>query len=861
MDDGIDEAAISSTSMPPPSEEPPPAPYTGTCVPDDAPNGAQQDAGGGEGEAKGAQDGEDAASIPSQHAVVAVDMVDAPARASTSSGSSATDAGASSSGGGSGGSSGGGGATRRRPIEAEAKAGDDAGTGTEHDEATTDNRECEEETAENGGHDTCTHSRSKDDRPCSAAAAATTCTRSPARAEVNRRQEKKGQGSQGRTEISIAEGEEKMEEQAAGDDGIGGDSTGAVAQHDERDGTYAQNDLSPPRRSSTSTQRSQRPAILTRVPSEPGAYHVQPVGAARRGSTSRRNSHSDYPGGDIELADFRARDGLSAADDGVSIITEPHPDPAAVTTIATPLEAHTYVEAIEVIAEEPEGSSVWMKMSAIQRNVLISAVLVVTLALAIGLGVGIGRGNGGGGKVVMPSTFVSEVPVLNSSKLVELHVTFESSSPSSVAPVSRQSDPDSILLGLGASALVKGSPSASEGGLVQVFDREQVEKGSNAVVYNETLRTSPFTSPLPRGVVPEEVLVGPAFDSSGRIINVAISFLGKGNSPGFVRIFERENGKGVLPNGREWWQVGQDVGLGLVNDFIDVQSDGFASGYGASVGYSPNVNGHLIVGSHAGFARLYFLQQNSDASRWIRIDGNRIMSSNESSTENPVIVASRNYRFAVAYPREGAGTVSLFETVDPRTGRPLDLDRKPLEPPLVPGFRQIGQTLEGLATGDGFGWSLSMDIRGSALAVGCESGGYVQTFRFNEETSALEQFGHTIVGDPEDEGSFGRSLTLGYYPANAGSCPICNFQLGGLRMIVGSPSYNSTRGRATVFEYSDSESEWKRFPSLVDDSDTEQFGHSVSLSIEQSTVAATYDNRGEIESTDNGTRMWRIVKV
>jgi hypothetical protein len=80
-------------------------------------------------------------------------------------------------------------------------------------------------------------------------------------------------------------------------------------------------------------------------------------------------------------------------------------------------------------------------------------------------------------------------------------------------------------------------------------------------------------------------------------------------------------------------------------------------------------------------------------------------------------------------------------------------------------------------------------------------------------------------------------------------------------MIVGSPSYNSTRGRAIVFEYSDSDSEWKRFPSLLGDSDTRKFGHSVSLSIEQSTVAVTCDNTDEGEKTGSGTQMWRIAKA
>lgn len=358
-------------------------------------------------------------------------------------------------------------------------------------------------------------------------------------------------------------------------------------------------------------------------------------------------------------------------------------------------------------------------------------------------------------------------------------------------------------------------------------------------------------------------MVGPSFDSSGRITNVAVSFLGKGNSPGFVRVFERENGKGVRPNGREWWQVGQDVGLGLVNDFIDPQSDGFAPGYGESVGYSANTNGHLVVGSNAGFARLYFLQAYSDASRWTRIDGNRIVSSGEASDGNPVVVESRNYRFAIAYPREGGGKVSLFELIDPRTGEPFEPNSSPLEPPKMPSFRQIGQTLEGLALGDGFGMSLSMDIAGDILVIGCESGGYVQTFRFIEESRSLKQFGNTIVGDPLDEGGFGRSLKVGYFPANAGSCPTCQVQLDGLRVIVGSPLYNSRRGRAVVLEYSEVHGEWQRLPFLEGGSETERFGHSVSLSIEQSTIAVTYNDggSGENKTIGTGTRMWRIAKA
>ena len=798
-----------------------------------------------------------------------------PARSSTTASTSSGTCAASSGGGPSSGNGSGAdeGAANNRDLDNDSSKVDASSTGHEHEhETTTDNNRGEEETAEEVEHvQTCAatdNNRPKDvyryaaTATAAAAAAAAPTTIPPPELDINQRRETLRSMGQ-INESSVEEGEEKTEERAVRGDGTG-NGTSTAPPPCEGDDTYALND--PP------ILADGRSMIVGRVPSLPGAYHVQPllppslrVSSSRTGS--RRTSHSPSrtlaEEGDIELADVREGGSTNSADehDGVSAMTETQFDSVARMTVATPLEAHTYVEAIEVIPEEPD---VFPKGIMKRRNILLVLVAVI-LALAIGIGVGVGRG-AGGGKIIMPRTSVSNVPFVNRSKLVELNVTFVSA----LSPNSRswhpmwhhmESNPDSVLLGLGASALVKGSPSASMGGMVQVFDLIPSEPGTKALVYNETLRTSPFTTQLPRGVVPEEVMVGPSFDSSGRIINVAISFLGKGSSPGFVRIFERENGKGVLPNGNEWWQVGQDVGLGLVNDFIDVQSDGFASGYGASVGYSANVNGHLIVGSDAGFARLYFLQQNSDASRWVRIDANRLTSSNESSTDNPVIVASRNYRFAVAYPREGAGTVSLFETFDPRTGEPLDLDRNPLEPPLVPGFRQIGQTLKGLATGDGFGRSLSMDIRGDVLIVGCESGGYVQSFRFNEEASKVEQFGHTIVGDAEDEGSFGRSLTLGYFPANAGSCPTCIFQLDGLRMIVGSPSYNSTRGRAIVFEYSDSDSEWKRFPSLLGNSDTLKFGHSVSLSIEQSTVAVTYDHTDEGENTGSGTRMWRIANV
>ena len=682
------------------------------------------------------------------------------------------------------------------------------------------------------------------------------------------------------------EQEEKMEEQPQQEEEErrgGGDKFNA-------DDNFAENAASSfsetrrPSPSSTAPAVSSRrlsaedgPVIMRTVPSEPGAYHVRPISMAsqqRRSSRSTRASvQPQGPSaasaadseGDVELAEMGSTT-QSQHDDDSSALTESHLDStAALTTIATPLQAHTYVEAIEIIPEETEDSSYDMeKVDGKRRTTIVLAFVVVALALAIGLGVGLGRG-GGDGTVIAPSTLVSDVPVLNASKLVEIDLTFVSSSASPVPSAGgRSEDPDSIILGFQASAMVKGSPSAAVGGLVQVFDREKVEGGSNHVfVYNETLRTSPFTSQLPRGIAPEEVMVGPAFDSSGRIINVAVSFLGKEGSPGFVRAFERENGKGVLPNGREWWQIGQDVGLGLVNDFIDPQSDGFAAGYGASVGYSANVNGHLIVGSDAGFARLYFLQANAEASRWVRIDANRIVSSSDATGDNPVIVASRNYRFSVGYPREGAGKFSLFELIDPRTGEPFELNSSPLEPPKSPSFRQIGQTLKGLAPGDGFGWSMSGDIAGRAWAIGCESGGYVQTFRFNEETGKLEQFGNTLVGDPEDEGGFGRSLTLGYFAANAGSCPTCEFQLDGLRLIVGSPFYNSGRGRAVVFEYSELDSEWKRLPFLEGSSESERFGHSVSLSIEQSTVAVTYDagSRSEDESRGTGAQMWRIAKA
>ncbi len=153
-------------------------------------------------------------------------------------------------------------------------------------------------------------------------------------------------------------------------------------------------------------------------------------------------------------------------------------------------------------------------------------------------------------------------------------------------------------------------------------------------------------------------------------------------------------------------------------------------------------------------------------------------------------------------------------------------------------WQQSGSDLNGEAAGDNFGTSVSLNSDGSNLAVGAPynaaggfSAGHVRVYSFNG--SSWTQIGADIDGDATFQ-TFGKSVSL----------------IDGNTLAVGAPEINGTvsnNGRVRIYSFVSSS--WSQKGSdLLGESANDRFGVSVSMSDDGNTLAV-----GASRNSGNGT--------
>mmetsp|Transcript_34141 Transcript_34141/g.62869 ORF Transcript_34141/g.62869 Transcript_34141/m.62869 type:complete len:797 (+) Transcript_34141:240-2630(+) len=148
-------------------------------------------------------------------------------------------------------------------------------------------------------------------------------------------------------------------------------------------------------------------------------------------------------------------------------------------------------------------------------------------------------------------------------------------------------------------------------------------------------------------------------------------------------------------------------------------------------------------------------------------------------------------------------------------------------------YKQRGKTLAGDAPGDNFGSSLALSSDGLILAVGAEgndfngsNSGQVKVYRWNEESSEYRQRGKLIYGAAADDylGQFSLSLSSD-----------------GKILVAGAfknDANGDDAGQVNVYEWDESTSEYVQLgQSLSGDAPGDEFGRSVALSLDGSTLA------------------------
>jgi hypothetical protein len=147
-------------------------------------------------------------------------------------------------------------------------------------------------------------------------------------------------------------------------------------------------------------------------------------------------------------------------------------------------------------------------------------------------------------------------------------------------------------------------------------------------------------------------------------------------------------------------------------------------------------------------------------------------------------------------------------------------------------WSQLGSTIDGEASYDRSGYSVSLSSDGSIVAIGAiyndgggSNSGHVRVFQY--ENSAWNQLGSDIDGNG---GDFGNSVSL---------------SSDGTILAIGAFRYSSNRGQVKIYEYDGSA--WSQIGGNLDGASTGiYFGISVSLSSDGTEVAigAHWDNGG-----------------
>ena len=298
-----------------------------------------------------------------------------------------------------------------------------------------------------------------------------------------------------------------------------------------------------------------------------------------------------------------------------------------------------------------------------------------------------------------------------------------------------------------------------------------------------------------------------SLSSDGNIVAIGATYNdgGNGTNSGHVRVYQNVSGT--------WTQVGSDIDGEASNDWsgysVSLSSDGSILAIGA-----PNNDGN---GNEAGHVRVYqnvsgtWTQVGSD------IDGE----------------AANDYSgWSVSLSNDGSIVAIGAKTND---GNGNNSGHVRVYQNVSGTWTQVGSDIDGEVANDESGWSVSLDSRGTTVAIGARyndgngtSSGHVRVYQ--NVSGTWTQVGSDIDGEASNDWS-GYSVSL----SSDGSI-----------VAIGAP-YNDGNGSSAghVRVYENVSGTWTQVGSDIDgEAASDNSGYSVSLSNDGSTVAigATYND-------------------
>ena len=298
---------------------------------------------------------------------------------------------------------------------------------------------------------------------------------------------------------------------------------------------------------------------------------------------------------------------------------------------------------------------------------------------------------------------------------------------------------------------------------------------------------------------------------------------GNGRSAGHVRLFR------FSEVANDWVQLGEDIDGEATSDYfgssVSLSQDGTRVAVGA---YGNDGNG-----SNAGHVRVFEL---NGSNTWVPLGGD-IDGEGENDGSGRSISLSKDGTI-VAIGATGnddngsnSGHVRIFE---------LDEESNI--------WVKLGEDIDGEATGDGSGCSVSLSEDGTRVAIGATGNdgngafaGHARIFQFYREINTWVQLGGDIEGSAPDN-FFGWSVSL---------------SSDGARVAIGAP-YNAENGNNSgqihVLEFSNISNQWLRVGEAINGgAGNDYFGKSISLSKDGSIVAI-----GAHGNDDNGTNAGHV---
>ena len=229
-----------------------------------------------------------------------------------------------------------------------------------------------------------------------------------------------------------------------------------------------------------------------------------------------------------------------------------------------------------------------------------------------------------------------------------------------------------------------------------------------------------------------------SLSSDGTIVAIgAIWNDGNGTESGHVRIYQY--------NGSQWIQLGADIDGEAAYNYsghsVSLSSDGTIVAIGA-----PNNNGDLLIGGAAGHVRVY----SYNGSQWIQLG-------QDINGEADLDLAGKSVSL------NSDGTI-LAIGVQHHDGNGLDTGKVKVYQYNGSQWIQLGQDIDGEASEDNFGCSVSLNNSGTIIAIGAfgndgngPSSGHVRLYYYNG--SQWDQIGSDIDGDAQYI-NFGYSVSL-----------------------------------------------------------------------------------------------------